>query len=867
MAEDTPMMKQYRLIKEKHSDCILFFRLGDFYEMFDEDARTASKELDLTLTTRDRAKENPEERVPMCGVPYHSVDAYLARLISRGYKVAICEQMEDPALAKGLVDRDVIRIVTPGTVTESEILDSASSNYLASVWAGSAGFGVCFADISTGQMCVRQFGPHEEEGLIGELGRFSPAEIVLSAMASEDSALRSGMARHFKCLTETREELFDREKCVELILSQFDVKSTDELKMDRDDRLICAAGALLGYIAETQKRRLDHINRLEVYNDGRYMELDIQTIRNLELLSNARTGDKRGSLLWVLDKTKTPMGARLLRSWVTRPLLNYVEIVQRQSAVEELWRDGVKRPELILALRPVGDMERIIGKTVYGTANCRDIAYLSTSIGKLPELTGLLGGMTSAVLTSIRDMDTLQDLKARIDATICDDPPVSVRDGGMIRKGFDPEVDRLRSLLNGSQAALTDIEVREKQRTGKKLRVGYNKVFGYYLEIPRSQSGDVPADYIRKQTLVNCERFITEELKNLEVELTGAEEKLCDLEYRIYTELREFLASNVERVQSTASAVARLDVLCAFAQCAADYNWCRPNMIPGDAIDITEGRHPVVELTQKDTLFVPNDTHLDCRESQVAVITGPNMAGKSTYMRQTALITLMAQMGSFVPAKSADIGIVDRVFTRIGASDDLSGGMSTFMVEMSEVAAILRSATSRSLIILDEVGRGTSTYDGMAVARAVVEFCANRKKLGAKTMFATHYHELTALEGQIEGVKNYNISAKKRGDDIIFLRKIVPGGADDSYGIEVAKLAGVPEPVIKRAKVILAEITENLGVPAAASKAPAESSSQLSLSGLAGAEISDELKFLDLNTVTPIEALNLLYDFKRRVSQ
>ena len=866
MAEDTPMMKQYRLIKEHHRDCLLFFRLGDFYEMFDEDARTASRELDLTLTTRDRGKAQ-EDQVPMCGVPYHSVDAYLGRLIARGYKVAICEQMEDPALAKGLVDRDVIRIVTPGTVTESNILDSGSSNYLSAICADGMGFGVCFADISTGEMCVRPFGPGEEDGVIGELGRFSPAEIVIDHGAAENKRLMESVERLFKCMVESREDLFEKDRCVELILGQFKVRSTDELKLGRDERLLRASGALLGYIAETQKRPLEHINRLEVYNDGRYMELDIQTIRNLELLANARTGEKRGSLLWVLDKTKTPMGSRLLRSWVTRPLLNYTEIVQRQSAVEELWRDGVKRPELILALRSVGDMERIIGKAVYGTANCRDMAFLASSIGKLPAIVDLLDGAGCAVLSKIRDMDTLDDLKARIDATVCDEPPISVRDGGMIRDGFDPEVDRLRALLHGSEAALTDIEVREKQRTGKKLKVGYNKVFGYYIEIPRSQSSDVPEDYIRKQTLVNCERFVTQELKELEVELTGAGEKLCDLEYRIYTQLREFLAANVTRVQATAASVARLDVLCAFAQCAADYNWCRPNMVPGDAIDITDGRHPVVELTQKDTLFVPNDTHLNCRDAQIAVITGPNMAGKSTYMRQTALIALMAQMGSFVPARSADMSIVDRVFTRIGASDDLSGGMSTFMVEMSEVAAILRSATSRSLIILDEVGRGTSTYDGMAVARAVVEYCANRRKLGAKTMFATHYHELTALEGQIEGVKNYNISAKKRGDDIIFLRKIVPGGTDDSYGIEVAKLAGVPDPVIKRARVILAELTEDRPSAGAPAAPAGGDSGQMSLEGLAGEEICAILRGLDLNTMTPLEALSMLFDFKRRVTQ
>ncbi|MGM9522429.1 MAG: DNA mismatch repair protein MutS [Oscillospiraceae bacterium] len=865
MPELTPMMRQYMSIKEKHSDCILFFRLGDFYEMFEDDARTVSKELDLVLTTRDRNKEDPDERVPMCGVPYHSSEAYIARLIAKGYKVAICEQMEDPATAKGLVERDIVRIVTPGTLIDSSMLEDGKSNYLAAVYLDAAGAAVCFADISTGEICARSFPPKEVSGILNELARFSPSEAVLNQSAAADAGIKQLLGNKLGCLFETQEERFDYMQSAMRICEQFSVKSLDELGIGSEPQAVSAIGALLSYIIDTQKTDLSHINKLDFYSDGRYMELDIQTIRNLELLYSLRAQEKKGSLLWAMDRTRTPMGSRLIRSWVSRPLLSPAAINRRLAAVNELYEDNVSRPELILTLKGIGDMERIIGKVVYGTANCRDLTALKLSIDLLPQLQELLGGMSSPLISEIKNMDMLEDIRRMISDAVCDEPPFSVREGGMIREGFNEEVDHLRSLLGGSQQALADIEAREKARTGKKLKVSYNKVFGYYIEIPRSQSADVPPDYIRKQTLVNGERFITEELKNLETELLTAKERLTELEYQLFTKLRLDVAAQVLRVQATAALVAQLDVLCSFSDSAVSAGWCRPEITADGVIDIKDGRHPVVELMQKDSLFVPNDTYLDCSGASTAIITGPNMAGKSTYMRQTALIVLMAQIGSFVPARSASIGIVDRVFTRIGASDDLSAGKSTFMVEMSEVAQILKEATSRSLLILDEIGRGTSTYDGMAIARAVVEFCADKKKLGAKTMFATHYHELTALEDSIPGVKNYNISAKKRGGDIIFLRKIIPGGADDSYGIEVAHLAGVPENVIRRAKAILSEIiSEAPGTPAAVKAKP--DSGQVSLESMAGSDICGILRTTDINTMTPLEALNLLFELKKKVT-
>jgi len=862
MAEMTPMMRQYMTVKEQHSDCLLFFRLGDFYEMFGDDARTASRELDLVLTTRDRSKEDPDERVPMCGVPYHSSEAYIARLIAKGYKVAICEQLEDPALAKGLVERDVVRIVTPGTLIDSSMLDESRSNYLAAVALEPEGSAVCFCDMSTGEVAARSFPAGEAGRILNELARFSPAETVLNDGAAADEAVVSLLKDRLNSLAERDDALFDPASAADRVCAQFAVRDTAELGLAGETQAVRALGALLAYMAETQKTDLSHINKLDFYSDGKYMELDIQTLRNLELLTSLRSQEKKGSLLWALDRTKTPMGSRMLRAWVARPLLSPAAISRRLNAVNELYGDNVARPELMLALREIGDMERIIGKTVYGTVNCRDLIALMNACSILPRLKELLAPMKSALLTELRSLDALADIRELIETAVTPDPPFSVREGGMLRAGYNAEVDRLRDLLSGSQAAMAAIEAREKERTGKKLKVGYNKVFGYYIEIPRSQSADVPADYIRKQTLVNAERFITDELRQLETQLLSAEERLKTLEYELFTEVRLKIAAEVLRVQDAARAVAALDCLCSLADAAVANRYCMPVITADGVIDIRDGRHPVVELMQKDALFVPNDVHLDAAGARTAIITGPNMAGKSTYMRQTALIVLMAQMGSFVPARSASVGIVDRVFTRIGASDDLSGGRSTFMVEMTEVAEILKNATSRSLIILDEIGRGTSTYDGMAIARAVLEYCTDRRRLGAKTMFATHYHELTALESSMEGVNNYNISAKKRGGELIFLRKIVPGGADDSYGIEVAHLAGVPDAVIRRANAVLADLVA--GARPAAVPPPPETEEQFSLAALGENEIAERLRAVDLNTVTPLEALNLLYELKKK---
>ena len=875
------MMRQYLEIKERNQDSILFFRLGDFYEMFGDDARTASRELDLVLTTRDRSTEDPNERIPMCGVPYHSSETYIARLISKGHKVAICEQMEDPATAKGLVDRDIVRIVTPGTLMESSMLDENKSNYLCAVYIAPYGpaapikasedhalrrqdllgetSAVCFADLSTGEISVTEFPTGDTNRIENELSSFSPAEAILGGAPDGCARLKEYLTARMNCLVQCDNGRFS-ENVTELPNDHFGQDACEGL----DPAALYAVGALLSYITDTQKTDVSHLRTLRRNTGGGYMELDLNTIRCLELAGSMRTGEKKGSLLWTIDKTKTPMGRRLIRSWVLRPLILTAPIKRRQSAVSELFGATVARRELMLHLRSVGDIERLVGKIVYGNAGCRDLKSMSSSISELPELVILLSSMKSAALRECAGIDTLRDIADLIDATICEDPPFSVREGGFILDGVDSEVDRLRGLLENSSAALTGIEARERERTGKKLKIGYNRVFGYYIEIPRSVSDDVPGDYVRKQTLANCERFITQELNELETELLTAKDKLATIEYNLFEQLRMQISAEVGRIQSSAKIVAELDVFCSLAETAAANNYCLPEIDVSGVIDIRDGRHPVVEIVQQGSLFVPNDTFLDCGASRMAIITGPNMVGKSTYMRQTALITLMAQMGSFVPAKSARIGIVDRVFTRIGASDDLSAGKSTFMVEMTEVAYILKNATRSSLLILDEIGRGTSTYDGMSMARAVLEHCADKRKLGAKTMFATHYHELTALEDEVDGVKNYNISAKKRGDDIIFLRKIVRGGADDSYGIEVAGLAGVPDSVVKRAKIILKDL-EDEDAPRRERAAPQSESGQLSLLDMGGSEIAAALNSTDLNTLTPLEALNLMFELKKKL--
>ncbi len=861
----TPMMKQYLAIKEQHPDCLLFFRLGDFYEMFNEDAKVGSKELDLTLTTRDRNKPE-DQRTPMCGVPYHSAESYIARLIAKGYKVAICEQMEDPALAKGIVERDIIRIVTPGTVIDSSMLDEGRTNFICAIYVDSMSAGLSFCDMSTGECFATSFaGSGLTDHLINEVGRFSPREAVLSDGAYNDEVLVEFLRDRLSCRCENGgEHRFRPDVAIPVADKQF--RKRVNVPEQNEQEAVMAAGALLSYLYETQKTDLSHLSTLNFYSGGQFMELDLTARRNLELTETLRSKEKKGSLLWVLDKTKTAMGHRLIRTWLERPLLSPVQINRRLGAVQELVEDSIGREEIILCLKEITDLERLIGRIVYGTAGGRDLVALARGLDKLPTLQRLMDECSSALLTSLRqELDGLPDLCQTLFSAIVDEPPFTVRDGGIIRRGWDAEVDRLHDLLENGNQLLAGIEAREKERTGiKNLKVRFNKVFGYYIEVSKSNYDLVPDDYIRKQTLVNCERFITQELKDLEHDILSAQDRVTALEYELFCQLRQQCADRVAEIQRTAGAVAQVDVLASFAAVAAANRYCRPEVDLSDKLEITEGRHPVVEQMLKDSLFVPNDTVMDGGDNLLAIITGPNMAGKSTYMRQVALITLMAQVGSFVPAKAAHVGVVDRVFTRIGASDDLSAGASTFMVEMNEVAELLKNATSKSLLILDEIGRGTSTYDGMAIARAVLEYCADRKRLGCKTLFATHYHELTVLEGQLPGVKNYNIAAKKKKDDIIFLRKIVPGGADQSYGIEVAQLAGVPNRVIDRARDILDELREQGWVPnTPAAAAPVEE--QISLGDMGSAEVAEILRRTSVETLTPIEAMNLLYELKQKL--
>ena len=858
MAELTPMMKQYMQIHQQTPDCLLFFRLGDFYEMFAEDAKIAARELDLTLTTRDRAEgKADDERTPMCGGPYHSAEGYIARLVAKGYKVAICEQMEDPAKAKGLVQRDIIRVVTPGTVVESSMLEEGTNNYYAGLCCRGGSIGLAFCDVSTGEayatVCSARDGGEEA---ISELGRFAPRELVYDEAAPWIVSIRERM----ECtLNLGRESLFDEAACEQALASQFET-----LPPDLPGVVVQAAGALIQTLKELQKTDLRHIRTLEYYVSGRFMELDLTARRNLELTQTLRGKEKKGSLLWVLDKTKTPMGSRMLRAFLDKPLLNPAEIGKRHAAVEELVQKTLPRQELLSCLKTVTDLERVTARIVTGAANARDFLALSQGCAPLPQLKSRLAGFQAGLLGRLwQDLDPLEDLRDLIDRAISDDPPFSLREGGIIRPGFDPQIDELRHIMTGGKDMLAGIEAREKEKTGiKNLRVGYNRVFGYYIEVAKGQVSLVPDTYIRKQTLVNGERYITEELKELENTILTAKDRVNALEYERFTEIRKTLADNAARIQTTARAVAGADVLSCFAQTAVDNHYTRPQVDLSGTIEIREGRHPVVEQMLKNTLFVPNDTFLDPAEHRVAIITGPNMAGKSTYMRQVALIVLMAQMGSFVPARSARIGVVDKIFTRIGASDDLAAGQSTFMVEMTEVAEILKNATPKSLLILDEIGRGTSTFDGMAIARAVLEYAADKKRLGAKTLFATHYHELTDIERELGGVKNYNIAVKKRKDDIIFLRKIVPGPADGSYGVEVAKLAGLPDRVIRRARELLKELeSQGLAVPVAAP--PSAPSDQISMLDLTGDEIRRRLETITVETLTPIEALNTLYELKQ----
>ena len=864
MAELTPMKAQYNEIKSQYRDCLLLFRLGDFYELFDEDAKKAAKELDLALTTRDRGKP-ADEQTPMCGVPYHSAEAYIARLIAKGYKVAVCEQTEDPALAKGLVKRDVIRVITPGTVTESSMLEEGRSNYVCAVYLDAVSGAAAFCDVSTGEFCAAAFSEDCVSHIGNELARFSPREAVLSEGAAADEGVCSFLRQRLGCLLEPDGGRFDYMAGAAALCEQFGAQDVDALGLGDAPAAVRACGALLRYVKETQKCDLSNIDALDLFEGGKYMEMDYAARRSLELTENQRTGEKRGSLLWVLDRTKTPMGGRLLRSWVERPLLSPVAIKRRLSAVSELHGESVLRQELRRALAGIGDMQRLVGRAVFGSANGRDLAALGECCAQLPELKRLLAGRSSALLRQAAALDELADVRQDIERAICDEPPFSVREGGILRSGYSEEVDRLRNIRDNGAKLVSELEARERERTGiKKLKVGYNKVFGYYIDVPNSAGAvELPPEYIRKQTLVSNERYFTPELKELETELAGARERICELEYSFFTELRVSVAARVERIKRSAEAVAELDALCSLAEVAARNNYTCPEVDLSGVIAISEGRHPVVELAQKDTLFVPNDTLLGGADDRVAVITGPNMAGKSTYMRQTALIVLMAQIGSFVPAKSASIGVVDRVFTRIGASDDLSAGQSTFMVEMTEVAEILRCATRNSLIILDEIGRGTSTFDGMSIARAVIEHIANRRKLGAKTLFATHYHELTELEQSFFNIKNYNIAVKKNGDEIYFLRRIVRGGTDDSYGIDVSRLAGIPEEIIQRAQQILKQL-ESGALPSPKHKPKAQPEPMV-LVQKDDSELVRRLKEIDIEKITPVQALVLLSELKARL--
>ena len=862
--ELTPMRRQYNDIKERNQDCILFFRLGDFYEMFDEDAKVAARELDLTLTTRDRNKPK-EEQTPMCGVPYHSVDAYIARLVQKGYKVAICEQMEDPAQAKGIVERDITRIVTPGTVTESCMLDESKNNYMGCLYGEGGRIGLAFCDVSTGAFFATVCA--DAAAAASELGRFAPSEVLRFGASSQDEIIQDALFHRLNCcVDEGRPEQFQKAAAEELLERHFG-KSLSELGLTGLPEAIIASGSLLQTLLTLQKNDLAHIRQLQYYTTGKFMELDMDARRNLELTETLRSKEKKGTLLWVLDKTHTAMGGRMIRSWLEKPLLDPVEIDRRQRAVEELVNSTISRGELVEALKDVTDLERVMTRVVTGTVNCRDLLGLARGLRALPEVKKQLASMESSLLRRLADeIDPLTDCADLIEQTIVDEPPLTVREGGIIRPGANPDADRLRDIMQGGSSTILAIEADEKEKTGiRTLKVSYNRVFGYYIEVSKSFVDQVPAYYIRKQTLTNCERYITPELKELEEQVLTAKERLTALEYQIFTALREHLAQQAARVQTAAAAVAAADTMCSLATVAVKQGYCRPEITLGSEISIRDGRHPVVEQMLKDTLFVPNDTELGATDNQVSIITGPNMAGKSTYMRQVALIVLMAQMGSFVPARSARIGIVDRVFTRIGASDDLASGQSTFMVEMAEVASILKYATSKSLLILDEIGRGTSTYDGMAIARAVLEYAASPRQLGAKTLFATHYHELASIEAELPNVKNYNIAVKKRGDKMIFLRKIVPGATDDSFGVEVAKLAGLPTSVVNRARQILKELEEEGGKTYV--KQVAEPEDQVSMLDLRSMQVQAALEAITVETLTPIEAMNELYKLKKMISQ
>ena len=867
--EFSPMMQRYLETKEQYKDCILFYRLGDFYEMFFDDAITAARELEITLTGKDCGQE---ERAPMAGVPHHAAEMYISRLIAKGYKVAICEQLEDPKNAKGIVKRGVIRVVTPGTIVESNMLEERKNNYIMSIFKSGIYFGISVCDISTGEFYAAEIKDNNNfPQLLDEIARYTPSELVINSNLADCTEEMSKIRERFQCyITRFQDKFYDSKP--DIIKLRFNLVDPNQKLIENIEErsfAVASINALIEYIEQTQMTSLDHINKITIYQISKYMSLDINARRNLEITEKMRDKSKKGTLLWVLDKTSTSMGGRHLRRWLNDPLIDTLEINRRLEAVKELKENVMLRGDVIDNLKKVYDIERLAGKMAYGNANARDMITLKNSLARLPEVKSVLQTSESPMLKDIYDnLDELQDIYELIEKSIVDDPPMTVKDGGIIKLGYDEEVDKLKTATTEGKNWIIQLEAEEREKTGiKNLKVGFNKVFGYFIEVTKSNLDQVPERYVRKQTLTNAERYITEELKNLENQILGAEEKVVSLEYDLFTKIREEIAKNIRRLQKTATMVSTLDVLASFAQVAEDMNYCMPQVDNSGIIDIKGGRHPVIEKMLGAGEFVENDTYLDKNENRLSIITGPNMAGKSTYMRQVALITLMAQVGSFVPAEEAKIGVVDKIFTRVGASDDLSMGQSTFMVEMMEVATILKEATQNSLVILDEIGRGTSTYDGLSIAWAVAEYIANKEKCGAKTLFATHYHELTELEEKIEGVKNYSIAVKEKGEDIVFLRKIVRGGTDESYGIHVARLAGVPKLVTEEANKILKSLERKniLTGKKEEKKDKKQVEGQFDMYNFKLAEIAHEIDKINLNELTPIDALNTLVRIKEKM--
>ncbi len=865
-AEFSPMMQEYLKTKEEYKDCILFYRLGDFYEMFFDDAIRVSKELELTLTGKLCGQE---ERAPMCGVPFHAADTYISRLIEKGYKVAICEQLEDPKQAKGIVKRGVIRVVTPGTVMESNLLDEKKNNYIMSIYKAGTFFGVSVCDVSTGDFRTTEITDSNNfPKLLDEISRYNPAEIVVNSFMYDSLEEINKIKERFEVfISKIKEEAFSTE------IPKLEITNENNVSIENvEDKKIALASinGLMFYLLDTQKNSLEHINKIVLYNTTKYMSLDMNARRNLELTEKMRDKSKKGTLLWVLDKTSTSMGGRHLRRWINDPLIDVTEINNRLGAVKELKDNIILRGDITELLKKVYDIERLAGRISYGSATGRDLISLKNSAKQLPEIKKILSNVKSPLLQELYlKLDELADIHKLIEEAIVDEPPLSVKEGGLIKLGYNEEIDHLKKATTEGKTWIIKLEAEEREKTGiKGLKVGFNRVFGYYIEVTKSNFDQVPERYIRKQTLANAERYITEELKNLENQILGAEEKVINLEYNAFVEIRDDIESKIKRIQTSAEVIAIIDVLCSFATVAEDLNYVEPVVDNSGIIDIKDGRHPVIEKMLPSGSFVQNDTYLDKNETRLAMITGPNMAGKSTYMRQVALITLMAQIGSFVPASSAHIGVVDKIFTRVGASDDLSMGQSTFMVEMMEVATILKEATGNSLVILDEIGRGTSTYDGLSIAWAVAEYIVDKEKCGAKTLFATHYHELIQLEDKLEGIKNFQVAVKEKGEDVIFLRKILPGGTDESYGVHVARLAGVPQNVSKRATEILKSLERKniISEKAMQKEEKKQTAGQLDMFNFKLAEIATEIDKIDINSLTPIDALNILAKIKEKMS-